>query len=66
MGFILEDLIKHHAFSITTNTDFTYQQSITVSNSSKSTTDLTLTRGFENIKSHNKIIYLNKNKAQSY
>ena len=66
MGLILEDLINHPGFYITTNTDFTYQQSIMVSNSSKSTTDLTLTRSLKNIKSLNKIIYLNKNKAQSY
>ena len=65
-GLILEDLINHHGFYITTNTDFTYQQSIMVSNSSKSTTDLNLTRSLKNIKSHNKIIYLNKNKAQGY
>ena len=47
MSLILEDMILwplHH------NNDFTYQQSTMVSNSGKSTIDLTLTHGFKNIK----------------
>ena len=49
MGLILEDIINRHGLYIATNTDFTYQQSIMVSNSGKSTIDLTLTRGLKNI-----------------
>ena len=49
MGLILED-INRHSLYITENTDFTYQQSTMVSNSGKSTIDLTLTRGLKNIK----------------
>ena len=41
MGLILEDIINQHGLYITTNTDFTYQQSTKVSNSGKSTIDLT-------------------------
>ena len=33
MGLILEDIINRHGLYITTNTDFTYQQSTMVSNS---------------------------------
>ena len=47
MSLIPEDMILwplHH------NNDFTYQQSTMVSNSGKSTIDLTLTHGFKNIK----------------
>ena len=43
MGLILQDIINRHGLSITTNTDFTYQHSAMVSNSGKSTIDLTLT-----------------------
>ena len=43
MGLILEDIINQHGLYITTNTDFTYQQSTMVSNSGKSTIGLTLT-----------------------
>ena len=50
MGLILEDIINQHGLYITTNTDFTYQQSTMVSNSGKSTIDLTLTCGLKNIK----------------
>ena len=49
MGLILEDIINCHGLSMT-NTDFTYQQSTMVSNSDKSTIDLTLTHGLKNIK----------------
>ena len=49
MGLILEDIINCHGLYMT-NTDFTYQQSTMVSNSDKSTTDLTLTHGLKNIK----------------
>ena len=49
MGLILED-INRHSLYITENTDFTYQQSTMVSNSGKSTIDLTLTRGLKNVK----------------
>ena len=66
MGLILDDIINQHGLYITTNTDFTYQQSAMVSNSGKTTIQLTLTRGLKNIKSSNKRLYLNKNKAQSY
>ena len=47
---ILEDIINCDGFYITTNTDFTYQQCAMVSNSGKSTIDLTLTHGLKNIK----------------
>ena len=50
MGLILEDIINQHGLYITTNTDFTYQQSTIVSNSGKSTIELTLTCGLKNIK----------------
>ena len=50
MGLILEDIINRHGLYITTNTDFTYQQSTMVSKSGKSTIDLTLTCGLQNIK----------------
>ena len=50
MGLILEDIINRHGLYITTNTDFTYQQSTMVSISGKSTIDLTLTCGLKNIK----------------
>ena len=50
MGLILEDILNYHGFYVTTNTDFTYQQSTMVSNSGKSTIDLTLTRRLKNIK----------------
>ena len=50
MGLILEDIINQHGLYITTNTDFTYQQSTMVSNSGKSTIELTLTCGLKNIK----------------
>ena len=49
MGLILEDISKQYGFYIT-NTNFTYQQSTMVSNSGKSTIDLTLTHGLKNIK----------------
>ena len=66
MVLVLEDISNQHGLYITTNTDFTYQQSAMVSNSGKTTIQLTLTRGLKNIKSSNKRLYLNKNKAQSY
>ena len=50
MGLIPEDIVNRHDLYITTNTDFTYTQSTMVSNSGKSTIDLTLTRGLKNIK----------------
>ena len=50
MGLILEDIINQHGLNITTNTDFTYQQSTMVSNSGKSTVELTLNCGLKNIK----------------
>ena len=50
MGLILDDIINQHGLYITTNTDFTYQQSTMVRNSGKSTIDLTLTHGIKNIK----------------
>ena len=49
MGIILEDINRHNLY-ITENTDFTYQESTMVSNSGKSTIDLTLTRRPKNIK----------------
>ena len=49
MSLILED-INHHGLYITTNTKFSYKQSTMVSNSGKSTIDLTLTSGLKNIK----------------
>ena len=49
MGIILEDINRHNLY-ITENTDFTYQESTMVSNSGKSTIDLTLTRGLKNVK----------------
>ena len=58
MGLILEDIINQHGLYITTNTDFTYQQSTKVSNSGKSTIDLT--HRLKNIK------VVTKNKAQGY
>ena len=48
MGLILEDILNYHGFYVTTNTDFTYQQSTMVSNSGKNTADLTLTCGLKN------------------
>ena len=66
MGLILEDIINRHGLYITTNPDFTYQQSTMVGNSGKSTIDLTLIRGLKNIKSSNKRLYLDKNMAQGY
>ena len=50
MGLILEDIINQHGLYIKTNTGFTYQQYTMVSNSGKSSVDLTLTRGLKNIK----------------
>ena len=50
MGLRLEGIINRHDFYITANTDFTDQQSTMASNSGKSTTDLTLTRGLKNTK----------------
>ena len=58
MGLILEDIINQHGLYITTNTEFTYQQSTKVSNSGKSTIDLT--HRLKNIK------VVTKNKAQGY
>ena len=43
MVLALEDISNQHGLYITTNTDFTYQQSTMVSNSGKSTIGLTLT-----------------------
>ena len=50
MGLLLDDIINQHGLYIKTNTGFTYQQSTMVSNSDKSTIDLTLTRGLKNVK----------------
>ena len=50
MGLIFEDIINHHGLHITANTGFTYHQSTIVSDSGKSTIDLTLTCGLKNIK----------------
>ena len=50
MGLILEDLINQHGLYIKTNTGFTYQQYRMVSNSGKSSIELTLTRGLKNMK----------------
>ena len=50
MGLILEDIINQHGLYIKTNTGFTYQQYTMLSNSGKSSVDLTLTRGLKNIK----------------
>ena len=50
MGLILKDIINRHGLYITTNTDFTHQQSTMVSNNGKSTIDVTLTRGQKSIK----------------
>ena len=50
MGKLLEDIINHHNLFIATDADFTYQQSAFISNSGKSTIDLTFTRGLANIK----------------
>ena len=67
MGLIIEDIINSHGLYITTNTDYTYQQSKIVSNSDKSTIDLTLVHSLKNIKVVTKdLIYLDKNNAQSY
>ena len=50
MGRLIFEDINCDGLYITTNTDFTYQQSAMVSNSGKSTIDLTLTHGLKNIK----------------
>ena len=50
MGLILEDIINQHGLYITTNTDFTYQQSTMVSNSGKGTIGLNLNRDLKNIR----------------
>ena len=50
MGKLLEDIINHHNLFIATDADFTYQQSAFISNSGKSTIDLTFTRGLANVK----------------
>ena len=50
MGLILEDIISQHKLYMKTNTGFTYQQHTMLSNSGRSSVDLTLTRGFKNIK----------------
>ena len=50
MGLILEDIINQHGLYMETNTGFTYQQHKMLSNSGRSSVDLTLTRGFKNIK----------------
>ena len=50
MSLILEGIINCDGLYMATNTDFTYQQSTMVSNSGRSTIDLTLTHGLKNIK----------------
>ena len=50
MGLILEDILNYHGFYVTTNTDFTYQQSTMVSNSGKGTIGLNLNRDLKNIR----------------
>ena len=50
LGLIFEDIINHHGLHIIANTGFTYHQSTIVSDSGKSTIDLTLTCGLKNIK----------------
>ena len=49
-SLILEGIINCDGLYMATNTDFTYQQSTMVSNSGRSTIDLTLTHGLKNIK----------------
>ena len=58
MGLILQDIINRHGLFITTNTDFSYPHSTMVSNSGKSTIDitLTLTKGFSLIKTRNTLL----------
>ena len=65
MGLILEDIINQHGLYITTNTDFTYQQSTMVSNSGKSTIDLTLNCDLKNIKVVTKDFTLTKTRHKA-
>ena len=50
MGKLLEDIINRHNLFIATDADSTYQQSVSINNSGKSTIDLTLTRGLANVR----------------
>ena len=50
MGKLLEDIINRHNLFIATDADSTYQQSVSINNSGKSTNDLTLTCGLANVK----------------
>ena len=50
MGLILEDIITSQGLYITTNTDFTYQQSTMVNRSGKRTIDLKINCSLKNIK----------------
>ena len=50
MGKLLEDIINRHNLFIATDADSTYQQSVSINNSGKSTNDLTLTSGLANSK----------------
>ena len=65
MGQVLEDIINRHGLYIATDLDFTYQQSVQVSNSGKSTIDLTLSRGLQNVKVAAKNLDLIKTRHQA-
>ena len=65
MGPILEEIISCHGLNITTNTDYTYQQSAMVSNSGKCTIDLTITCGLKNIKVVTKNLTLIKTRQKA-
>ena len=49
MGIVLEELIQRHSFYVATDLDHTYQHSPNRHNSGKSTIDLTLFRGINNL-----------------
>ena len=50
MGIALEELVQRHSFYVATDLDHTYQDSPNCHNSGKSTIDLTLFRGINNLK----------------
>ena len=49
MGTVLEDIIQRHSLYIETNVDHTYQQTLQSECTGKSTIDLTLSRGINNM-----------------
>ena len=65
MGLILEDIINQHGLYMRTNTGFTYQQHTMLSNSSRSSVDLTLTPWFQKHKISNKRLYLIKTRHKA-